>query len=225
MNRYISWNNRRRDRKYWIGIWLLLAAAVNTHVWLNMEDGPAAVIRDVLDRFYRKIFPGLLASGAGAVFFAVLTFIAGAVMIIFLLNHLTGMLPDVRTGRVSGKYRFVYKTPFWGDVFTGLALELAAVKGLSQLTEILAGASAAGWVYLLLFICGSILYWRSILPAAQYHGVQNLLKEDREYEDQVWYCISNGRERLSTFPPFFFRKAMISFSRSSGPVCSFSSIR
>lgn len=199
MNRYISWNNRRRDRNYWIGIWLLLASAVNTHVWLNIENGPAAVIRDVLERFYRRIFPSLLAGGAGYIVFAEFTFIAGAVMIVFLLNHLAGMLPDAEIQGASGKYRFVYKTSFLVDALAGLFLELAAVTGLSRLAEILAGASAAGWVYLLLFVCGSILYWRSILPAAQYHKVQNLLKADREYEDQVWYCISNGQERLSTF--------------------------
>src|SRR5699024_888035 len=101
--------------------------------------------------------------------------------------------------RVSGKYRFVYKTSFWGDALIGLTLELAAVKGLGQLAEILAGASVAGWGYLLLFVWGSVLYWLSILPVAQYHKVQNLLKADREYEEQVWYCISNGREGLSTF--------------------------
>ena len=120
-------------------------------------------------------------------------------MIIFLLNHLTGILPDVRIERVSGKYWFVYKTSFWGDALIGLTLELTAVKGLGQLAEILAGASVAGWGYLLLFVWGSVLYWLSILPAAQYHKVQNLLKADREYEEQVWYCISNGQEGLSTF--------------------------
>ena len=199
MNRYISWNNRRRDRKYWIGIWLLLAAAVNTRVWLNIENGPAAVIRDMLERFYRRIFPVLFVNGYGAILFVELTFIAGAVMGIFLLNHLTGILPDAEIEGGSGKYRFVYKTSFLTDALAGLFLELAAAAGLSRLAELLAGASVAGWGYLLLFICGSILYWRSILPAAQYHKVQNLLKADRGYENQVWYCISNGRERLSTF--------------------------
>lgn len=199
MNRYISWNNRRRNRNYWIGIWLLLVCAVNAYVWVNIEDGPATIISDVLYRFYREIFTGLLASGEGVILFAMITFRAGAVMIIFLLNHLIGILPDVRIERVSGKYWFVYKTSFWGDALIGLTLELTAMKGLGQLAEILAGASVVGWGYLLLFVWGSALYWLSILPAAQYHKVQNLLKADREYEEQVWYCISNGREGLSTF--------------------------
>lgn len=199
MNRYISWNNRRRDRNYWIGIWILLASAVNFHVWLNIENGPAAVIRDVLERFYRRIIPSLLISGAGYILFAELTFIAGTVMIVFLLNHLAGMLPDTELQGVSGKYRFVYRTSFLCDVFAGLFLELAAAAGLGGMTEILTGESAAAWLFMLFFVCGSVLYWRSILPAAQYHKVWNLLKADREYEDQVWYCISNGREGLSTF--------------------------
>ena len=199
MNRYISWNNRRRDRNYWIGIWILLASAVNFNVWLNIENGPAAVIRNVLEHFYRRIFPRLLISGAGYILFAELTFIAGTVMIVFLLNHLAGMLPDTELQGVSGKYRFVYKTSFLCDVFAGLFLELAAAAGLGGMTEILTGESAAAWLFLLFFVCGSVLYWRSILPAAQYHKVRNLLKADREYEDQVWYCISNGREGLSTF--------------------------
>lgn len=199
MNRYISWNNRRRDRNYWIGIWILLASAVNFHVWLNIENGPAAVIRDVLERFYRRIFPSLLISGAGYILFAELTFIAGTVMIVFLLNHLAGMLPDAELQGVSGKYRFVYKTSFLCDVFAGLFLELAAAAGLGGMTEILTGESAAAWFFMLFFVCGSVLYWRSILPATQYHKVRNLLKADREYEDQVWYCITNGREGLSTF--------------------------
>ena len=199
MNRYISWNNRRRDRNYWIGIWILLASAVNFHVWLNIENGPAAVIRDVLERFYRRIFPSRLISGSGYILFAELTLIAGTVMIVFLLNHLAGMLPDTELQGVSGKYRFVYKTSFLCDVFAGLFLELAAAAGLRGMTEILTGESAAAWLFMLFFVCGSVLYWRSILPAAQYHKVWNLLKADREYEDQVWYCISNGREGLSTF--------------------------
>lgn len=199
MNRYISWNNRRRDRNYWIGIWILLASAVNFHVWLNIENGPAAVIRDVLERFYRRIIPSLLIGGAGYILFAELTFIAGTVMIVFLLNHLAGMLPDTELQSVSGKYRFVYRTSFLCDVFAGLFLELAAAAGLGGMTEILTGESAAAWLFMLFFVCGSVLYWRSILPAAQYHKVWNLLKADREYEDQVWYCISNGREGLSTF--------------------------
>lgn len=199
MNRYISWNNRRRDRNYWIGIWILLASAVNFHVWLNIENGPAAVIRDVLERFYRRIIPNLLISGAGYILFAELTFIAGTVMIVFLLNHLAGMLPDTELQGVSGKYRFVYRTSFLCDVFAGLFLELAAAAGLGGMTEIMTGESAAAWLFMLFFVCGSVLYWRSILPAAQYHKVWNLLKADREYEDQVWYCISNGREGLSTF--------------------------
>lgn len=199
MNRYISWNNRRRDRNYWIGIWILLASAVNFHVWLNIENGPAAVIRDVLERFYRRIIPSLLISGAGYILFAELTFIAGTVMIVFLLNHLAGMLPDTELQGVSGKYRFVYRTSFLCDVFAGLFLELAAAAGLGGMTEILTGESAAAWLFMLFFVCGSVLYWGSILPAAQYHKVWNLLKADREYEDQVWYCISNGREGLSTF--------------------------
>ena len=49
-------------------------------------------------------------------------------MIIFLLNHLTGILPDVRIERVSGKYWFVYKTSFWGDALIGLTLELCMGK-------------------------------------------------------------------------------------------------
>ncbi|OUQ49673.1 hypothetical protein B5E62_10045 [Lachnoclostridium sp. An118] len=177
----------------------MLASAVNFHVWLNIENGPAAVIRDVLERFYRRIIPSLLISGAGYILFAELTFIAGTVMIVFLLNHLAGMLPDTELQGVSGKYRFVYRTSFLCDVFAGLFLELAAAAGLGGMTEILTGESAAAWLFMLFFVCGSVLYWRSILPAAQYHKVWNLLKADREYEDQVWYCISNGREGLSTF--------------------------
>ena len=51
MYRYISWNNQRRDRNSWIGIWLLLACAVNRDVWLNIEEGPVAAAGDGLYRF------------------------------------------------------------------------------------------------------------------------------------------------------------------------------
>lgn len=199
MYRYISWNNQRRDRNYWIGIWLLLACAVNIDVWLNIEEGPVAAAGDVLYRFYKEIFSRILVNEVGYIFFSEFTFLAGVVMLVFLLNHLVGMLPDMEFSRVSGKYRFVYKTSFLIDILAGLFLEFAAVVGLRQLAEILTGASAAGWGYLLLFLWGSILYWKSILPVAQYHKVQSLLKTDREYEEQVWYCISNGQEGLSTF--------------------------
>lgn len=199
MNRYISWNNQRRDKKYWIGTGILLFTAINISVWINMDEGAAAVIREVLEEFYGKIFPELLSVGIGAILFALFTFLAGEAVTVILLNHLIGMMPDAGSEGKNRMYRFAYKTSFWGDVLIGLSLELAAVKGLIQMSGSFESTSVVWWLYILFFVWGSVLYWKSVLPVTQYYKTQSLLKADKEYEDLVWYCISNGRESFSTF--------------------------
>lgn len=199
MNKYISWNNRRRDKKYWIGIGILLFTAINISVWINIDEGVVAVLRKALENFYVRIFPGLLSVGMGVILFSLFTFIVGCVVTVMLLNYLIGLLPDAKTEGRYRKYRFVYKTSFWGDAIIGLLLELAAVRGMMRLTEIFESVSIIWWMYIPLFVGGSVLYWESVLPITQYYKTQSLLKSNKEYEDLVWYCISNGRESFSTF--------------------------
>ena len=112
MNRYISWNNQRRDKKYWIGTGILLFTAINISVWINMDEGAAAVIREVLEEFYGKIFPELLSVGIGAILFALFTFLAGEAVTVILLNHLIGMMPDAGSEERTECIALHIKRPF-----------------------------------------------------------------------------------------------------------------
>ena len=195
MKRYISWNNRRRTAFYWISAALLLLTAMNPSVWFGAEDpGILGKFQEALYKGYEAVLPreSFLLSGADSLLSAWLT---GTLLLLLLLaavNQLIGQLPD-------GRDSLLWKTAVLMDLAVGILLEWQAAEGLWKMGESFRLTSAALWVYALFFAAGSLLYWKSVLPAAALYRAAKSLRDGSEFEKKAWFCLTNGPERCSSF--------------------------
>lgn len=199
MNKYISWNIKRRDAYYWIAIVMLIITTINASSWLNMENPFAVVLRDKIDDLYMIFFPYPYFNKVGYILcnFFVLNFCM--FMVIVLFNQIVGQLTNFNCIKGRGFFSLFFQSAFLGDFFIGIFLEISAVNGLIQLYESFEITSIAIWIYIIFFLLGSSFYWKSTLLLKQYREVKTLLKDNREYENRSWYCISNSKFKLSTF--------------------------
>ncbi len=195
MNKYISWNNKRRDVYYWIALEMLIFIAICSS-WLDMKNSFAVALRDIIDDSYSRFF---LYSDVSYILYNLLIMNLCVLIVIALLNQLIGQLPDFNCMKSGGLFSLFSQSALLGDFVIGFFLEISAINGLIQWSETLEITSIAIWSYIIAFFLGSFFYWKSILPLKQYCKMMSLLRDNGVYEDRVWYCISNSKFKLSTF--------------------------
>ncbi len=99
----------------------------------------------------------------------------------------------------NGTYRYLLKSVVVSDIFAGIVLEILSINGLKVLGNYLKINSIAFLLYILFFIIGSYWYWYSILDIKKTKNIKNKLKRKEDYEKEIWYSITNGNERISSF--------------------------
>lgn len=192
MRQFISWNNQRRTWSYWLAIELLLFTGINISWWLDTSNSIINLINSFMmmtfnlykvQLFIRSILPIHLF----------------AILVIACINHLVGFLPDIKRVKILGLFQFYMKSAFLSDIMIGVSLEGIALAGLEKLGETFQSTSIALWGYYVIFLIGSIIYWKHVFPAVQYFKAMNLFLNRKDYEIKAWYNITNSSLRFSTF--------------------------
>lgn len=192
MRKFISWNNKRRTWSYWIAIELLLFTGLNISWWLDSSNSTIKLIYTAImmsfnlhtvQLFIRSIFPIHLT----------------VMLIIACVNHIVGIIPNIKRIKLFGLYQFYLKSAFLSDLMVGILLEEIALEGLRKLSETFRSTSIALWVYCGIFILGSLLYWKHVFPVIQYLKPMWHLLNGRDYEKNTWYNVTNSNLRFSTF--------------------------
>lgn len=199
MNKYISWNIKRRDVYYWIALGMLIITTINASSWSNIENPFAIVLRDKIYDLYNKFFPYPNFNEVGYILCNFFVLIFCMFIVIVLFNQIVGQLTNFYCIKSRGLFSLFFQSAFLGDFVIGIFLEISAVNGLIQLYESFEITSITIWIYIMFFLLGSSFYWKSTLLLKQYREVKTLLKDNGEYEDRSWYCISNSKFKLSTF--------------------------
>ena len=200
MKKYINWNNKRRRLQYWISIGLLISIVINIDFAFEIEEYPLIrIITNIMYDFYEIFLHSIMYLGLASRLFTVLSLNFIIIGVIAIFNHLIGMLPNAKLLKVKIKYTFIGKNAFIGDIFIGVILEVFSLNSLFKFMERYTIMSIVVWLYSGLFIIGSLLYWKNIIPLKQYLKIISLLKNNLEYENIAWYCITNSTSRLSTF--------------------------
>ena len=202
MEREISWNNRRHPAIYWISVLMLLFVAQNIQWLISLgKSSLFRTIRDLLFKWQESFLP-LFSNGTGRVEYVLLTLCTFHLLIIILIwlaNHLCGFLPNTQISESPHIYSYLFKTVVIEDIAIGIVLEIYAISGLFNLQKSFRNTSIAIWLYIVIFLCGSYMYWRSTLILRIIYSVSKLFRSDRDYERDTWYCVSNCKERISSF--------------------------
>lgn len=200
MNEIKNWNNIRRDREYWIAIFLLLGVALNITVWFSLYKIPImSQIRYLLFDFYSGFFPSILPLDIEYMFLTLLTLDIIVMFLIGVLNNLCGCLSNIRCFEKKGKFSYLSNSIVIFDVVVGISVEAFAFIGLIEMTSSFNITSIGLWTYILMFIVGSYLYWEHTIMLKLVFKVEKLIKNGEKYENTIWYSISNCPERISTF--------------------------
>lgn len=198
MRKYLSWNNRRRNAKYWFSIGLLLFLATNISWYLDLDNSPIQKIGYMLE----DMFEPLILFGDTRVMSLLCvcaTFILFLIGIIMLVNHLMGMIPDIGPLKICGLWQFMSKSTVWADIALGIILEAMAIHGFGEAYKNLEPSSLTIWIYAAFLLEGSYHYWMSTCPIVQYYKAKRALLKGKNYQSTIWYGISNADIRLSTF--------------------------
>lgn len=192
MTRFISWNNNRRSWSYWLAIELLLFTGLNISWWLDTSNSVIKLINSFMMMTF-NLYKVQLFLGS------ILPIHLFVILVIACINHLVGFLPDIKRIKILVLFQFYLKSAFLSDIMIGVTLEGIALAGLEKLGDTFQSTSIALWMYYVLFLIGSIIYWKNIFPAVQYFKAMNLFLNRKNYEIKTWYNITNSSLHFSTF--------------------------
>lgn len=198
MKKYLSWNNRRRNAKYWFSIELLLFLATNISWYLDLDNSLIHKIGYILEDMFESliVFGDTRSMSLMCVCATFMLFLTGIIM---LVNHLVGMIPDIGPLKICGLWQVMSKSTVWGDIALGIILEAMAIHGFLEAYKGLNPSSLITWFYAIFFFEGSYSYWMSVFPVIQYRKVKGALLKGKDYQSTVWFGISNADIRISTF--------------------------
>lgn len=195
-----GWNNIRRNGRYWKSVFLLILVLFNVAEYFRFKRMP--IIGDIvgkMEHWYRRFPFHIIKPIVQYVFLSYLSLVLLFMLIIYTFNYLCGFFPNSKKSEKNGTYRYLLKFVVVSDIFAGIVLEILSINGLKVLGNYLKINSIAFGVYILFFIIGSYWYWYSILDIKKTKNIKNKLKRKEDYEKEIWYSITNGNERISSF--------------------------
>ncbi len=198
MRKYISWNNHRRNSKYWSSLAMLMFVSANISWYLKLDNTVIRRIIYILD----DVFEPVVVFGDPIVMSLICvcaTFILLFIGIVMLLNHLVGMIPDIRSLKICRLWQLLSKSAVWADILLGILLETMAILSIRDIYIDYNSFSLISLFYTVFLGVGSYRYWNNILPMAKYHKVKGTLLKGKGYLNAVWFGLSNADIRLSTF--------------------------
>lgn len=200
MNDRIGWNNSRRNKTYWLSILFLILVIINIVEWFRIERMPViGKICDCLMNWYDKVMPVIAPSDVQYVIFSLFTIVVISVALIYVINFLCGFLPNLQVSEKPGSYGYLLKSAVLVDIVLGIVLEINAIHGLKDMMVDFRWASIALWIYIGFFGLGSYWYWRDVLNIGSVTKKTKILRERNNQENNIWYCLSNCNERISSF--------------------------
>jgi hypothetical protein len=205
MRKVISWNNKRHGVKYWLSIVVFLIVALNIVWWTSLNKHLLiAILLDNIYELYSRIIPSFTGHGIDYIYLTLITLYLIILLFVWILNHVFGLLPNLKVSENAHRYAYLLKTVVIEDIILGIVLESCALKGFCELRTEFKITSIAVWMYIALILCGSYLYWKCTLIPREMHDANEKFQYEKDYEKSIWYCVSNFAESVSTFsrPPW-----------------------
>lgn len=202
MKKAISWNNNRRCLEYWISISCLLFCGLNVTGFFSLNGHPLArSLRGNLYKWYSLLIPSFTNNRHGVEYylFTLITLYLIEILIIWLLNQLLGVFPNLQVSENENRHAYLLKTVVLGDIVIGIFLELYAIRGMFELCTVFKSTSVATWMYIAVMLYGSFLYCKSTLLIKKISMANKIIRYEKDFEKCIWYCVSNCKERASTF--------------------------
>lgn len=202
MKKVISWNNRRHGVAYWISIVVLFFVGFDFVSFYSMDSSSLpGILRDKVFELYSHIMPSFVNNAIGVEYYlyTLITFYLIGLVFVFLMNHVLGIIPNLRASERPHRYGYLTKTVVIGDIVVGILLEMNAFRGIFASSREFSVTSIVIWLYIAVILYGSYLYWKSTLLLRKMRMINENFRYEKDYEKNTWYCISNCRERVSTF--------------------------
>lgn len=200
MNEIKNWNNARRSGSYWVSIFFLTGVFMNICVWFSMyEISVISILRDMFYNIYSHFFPKTANEDIGYIGLTLLTWYFVVVLLMSVWNNICGRFLHVRCFESAGVFSYLLNSVVISDVILGIIMEGFAIRGLIVLRGTFRITSIGMWIYILMFLAGSYLYWEDIIILPSILHLKEIMSKKEIYEDTVWYCVSNCHERISTF--------------------------
>ena len=200
MNEIRNWNNGRHSGSYWVSIFLLTGVSMNISVWFSMDEIPIInIFRNLFYNFYSQVVLDIANVGSGYLMLTLLTLYVVTVLLIGIWNYMCSHIPQIKDFKVAGTFSYLLNSVVISDVILGIIMEGFAIRGLIVLRDTLRITSIGTWIYILMFLAGSYLYWEDIIILPSIFHLKEIMSKRDVYEDTVWYCVSNCHGRISTF--------------------------
>ncbi len=223
MIKYISWNNKRRNIAYWISIILLMFVSTNITVWFDISNIMLIrSLRNTIYSFLEKVMPKMVNHYITNMLLTLITLALFMTLLIVVINHIIGLLPDIKIPYAMGAYSFLFKSAVLADILLGAIIIVLSFIGLLKMNGYFGEASIALYLYTIIFVLSSYLYWKNIIPIKKMNNIIKKIKQNDEYEYETWYCISNSDYRFSTFSrvPWKGRVTEVIFDEVDKKICA-----
>lgn len=196
MKKRILWNNKRHSFGYWKAIMLLSVVSVNLVSVMRKEN---IIKNKYIHTVYNCFITQFNLSKLETLIMTMICIYIIIFLLIFIMNIIIGLIPDVHFLHKLGSYNYLLKFVMIEDIILGILLEYFSVKGLIELGSIFKLSSIAFWLYIVLFLYGSVIYWKNTIILKQIKQAEDRMKNVMHDRKNICYCINNCNNRISSF--------------------------